>query len=288
MWSDNGGVTGNIRLKLYDSSGTHFASTNYVDASTLTTYSGSSWYPISGAGVGGYVTFTFIVPVQVSNYIFYVTVDASGVDYPSQVYYATGYGTGWDPSHNVVCYQGTPGGCVSSQESADIQISFATLELACPLGEARTVSGYEFGDNWAYGECPSSTLKRHVGIDYNATYGDDVFAVEDGEVKIVIWGGSTWASAVVIEHTHSEGWKYTTVYWHVNSFVSATDQVDKGDHIADVADIAYDHLHFGLRIGEYLATVSGLGALPTTNCDNDPAFPNTFVNSANPIYAVFD
>jgi murein DD-endopeptidase MepM/ murein hydrolase activator NlpD len=288
MWSDNGGVTGNVRLKLYDSSGTHFASTGYIDSSTITSYSGSSWYPISGTGVGGLVTFTFSTPVQLPSYIFYVTVDASGVNYPWQLYYGTGYGTGWDPSHNVVCYQGTPGGCVASQESADIQISFMTLELAYPLGEVRTSSGYEFGDNWAYGECPSSVLKVHTGIDYTATNGDDVFAAEDGIVKIIISGGSTWANAIVIEHTHSEGWKYTTVYWHVNSLVAENDSVDKGEHIADVADIAFDHLHFGLRIADYVSVVSGVGALPTSNCSIWPAFPDRFVNTANPLYVIFE
>lgn len=170
------------------------------------------------------------------------------------------------------------------------------LTLGSPLSGTLTVSGYEFGNNWQVTDTkcpadPSGVWKLHTGTDYTASENDSVYAAEAGVVKHKESHGD-WASHIVIEHTHPDGWKYTTVYWHVNpvSGLNVNDTVTKGQEIATIAYLTTgSHLHFGVRIGDYVAetsghpTVSGVGALPVNDCTNGgnsyPAFPNGFVDT---------
>ena len=104
-----------------------------------------------------------------------------------------------------------------------------------------------------------------------------------------------WASNIVIQHTSPTGGKFTTVSWHVNpaTGISRGTFVPKGMQIGTVADLTPyghgTHFHFGIRIGAYVARVSGLGALPyaTHPCDGYPVFPAGFVDPEDPNYVLF-
>jgi len=167
------------------------------------------------------------------------------------------------------------------------------LVLGSPLDGTLTISGgYHFGQNWevAGTKCPADpggVWKLHTGSDFVAAVNDDIFSAESGTVKHVGYQEG-WAHYIVIEHTHADGWKYTTVYWHVDSLVAENDTVTKGQHIADVADISGAHLHFGVRIGGYNADVSGLGSLPVENCGSWPSFPNGFISPEDSNYIQFE
>lgn len=158
-----------------------------------------------------------------------------------------------------------------------INQSLATIPpLHWPLpGEIgnRTIS-LPFGSNWPWGECPPGIDKRHVGIDLSAVVGESVFAAEDGVVQAIIYD-PPWEYGVTIEHSG-----FTTVCWHVNPVVSLGQAVSEGQLIATIANLGSNtHFHFGVRDASY-SNISNRGALPTTDCDGDPAFPEFFVNAA--------
>ena len=163
----------------------------------------------------------------------------------------------------------------------------SVIKLKWPLGTAYAgrVVTQAFGVNWAGGGVCSTTgvIKKHNGTDFRAVAGTAIYAAEDGIVKHKE-AHSPWAYHIVIEHNHPTGGKYTTVYWHVNPSVSVGDFVPKAMQIATVADLGTNtHFHFGVRIGSCNDNVSGTGALPQTNCDGYPAFPEYFIdpNSTN-------
>ncbi|MBI2120529.1 MAG: M23 family metallopeptidase, partial [Parcubacteria group bacterium] len=153
-----------------------------------------------------------------------------------------------------------------------------------------------FGDDWNNTYC-GGLIKKHNGADFSATAGTAVFAAESGYVKQVLLASQTdgWAQNIVMEHTTPNGQKYTTVSWHVNSWVSVVPGlITKGTQIGTVANLTpyghATHFHFGVRIGAYSTAVfngtnyAGTGGLPQTDCQKDassswyPAFPAGFVD----------
>jgi len=136
-----------------------------------------------------------------------------------------------------------------------------------------------FGGTWTHGECPSSTYKKHAGIDVNATAGEEVYAAHAGVVKEIFAGNhAQWADAIVVESDDS---RFTTVYWHVTKYgsLSKNDQVTKGQQIATVADLGSNtHFHFGIRFLPYSEPESYAGALPVAGCDGYLAHPEKFLN----------
>lgn len=169
------------------------------------------------------------------------------------------------------------------------------LQLKWPLSTpyASRHVNQAFGADWFAGGsyCPANVIKTHAGTDYTATAGDPIYAAEAGVVKLIINGGS-WAYAMVLEHTKSDGSKYTTVYWHNNPLLSEGVSVSKGVQIATVANLGSNtHFHFGIRNGAYYvngtnAAISGVGALPKQNCTDPngkfyPGFSELFLDPEN-------
>jgi murein DD-endopeptidase MepM/ murein hydrolase activator NlpD len=165
------------------------------------------------------------------------------------------------------------------------------IKLKWPLGTAKPASpsvGGAFGDPWGSGVTKCVGLPMtHAGVDIPNAIGNPVYAAEDGVVREVFNSGSVWASAIVLEHNHPTGGKYTTVYWHVNPVGVAQPVsgqplvfIPKGMQIATIANITGggSHLHIGVRIGVYNSTISNKGALPTGSCIELPTFRESFIN----------
>ncbi|MEP7162813.1 MAG: M23 family metallopeptidase [Candidatus Moraniibacteriota bacterium] len=152
----------------------------------------------------------------------------------------------------------------------------------------RGTPALQFGDDWSFGECPTSTVKKHAGLDVDADAEEPVYAAHDGVVKAIFTGEhSTWGDAIVVEDASGS---FTTVYWHVIKYstLAVNDTVTKGQHIAVIADLGgATHFHFGIRRAAYNAHFSLAGALPTTACGSPvlfPAHPEYFVDPETVIY----
>ena len=138
-----------------------------------------------------------------------------------------------------------------------------------------------FGVVWTYGQCPPGTYKLHTGLDVQANSGDEVRAADDGIVKAVVLDGG-WAQCVTIEHSG-----FTTVCWHLDALVGVGDPVVRGQLIGTIANLGGGtHFHFGVRDALYSDNedTANRGALPTTDCGGDPAFPENFLNPALLVY----
>lgn len=144
-----------------------------------------------------------------------------------------------------------------------------------------------FGADWSGGNPCGGKAKKHTGADYRAAKDTVVSAAQAGVIKTMffVYG---WANVMTLEHAKLDGTKYTTTYWHVspNSDMYVGKTVAKGDPIAKVANLApygnATHFHFGLHNGAYALSngkdVPTVGALPQTDCDGWPAFPEKFLN----------
>ena len=162
------------------------------------------------------------------------------------------------------------------------------LLLGWPLSTSYStrVITQAFGVDWAGGSVCSldQKIKKHSGTDYRAAAHTKVYSTYAGTVKSIVDGGSQWAKAIVIEHTKPDNTRFTSAYWHVNPYVAVGVWINKGDLIADTADLGNNsHFHFGLGSGSFYVNangknVSGVGALPQSDCDSWPAFPSVFVD----------
>ena len=115
-----------------------------------------------------------------------------------------------------------------------------------------------------YGFFYNQTLNayyEHVGVDFAAAAGTQVFAAQDGRVESVYTGDALTGTEIVIDH--GNGLK--TVYHFVEAVdgLSAVDKVERGEVIATVADAngaEYKdgaHLHFEiLQNGEHVDPAS--------------------------------
>lgn len=166
------------------------------------------------------------------------------------------------------------------------------LQLKWPISTAYSsrVVTQSFGSDWAGGTTcsPTGVIKKHNGTDYSAIAGGPVYAAEAGIIK-ARFSSPPWESVVTIEHTRADGTKFTTSYWHVTPYVNVGSQVNKGDQIATIANLGPNtHFHFGIRNGPHFINSSGkdvssAGALPQTNCDGWPAFPENFIDPESSI-----
>ncbi|MBE9569715.1 MAG: DUF1566 domain-containing protein, partial [Proteobacteria bacterium] len=149
----------------------------------------------------------------------------------------------------------------------------------------RTVN-LSFGADWLFGEC-DGLVKKHAGVDISAVKGESVYAAKSGIVRAIVDGGTQWKKAVTIEHTSSNP-VFTTVYWHIDPVVEVDQEVTSGQIIGNIADLGDNtHFHFGVRMSAYSNT-SNRGALPQTDCDGDPAFPEHFVDPLGLYYNYCD
>lgn len=140
--------------------------------------------------------------------------------------------------------------------------------------KTRTVN-LVFGGNWIT-SC-GGYIKKHTGVDVQATKGEKIYAVFDGYVQVAQLD-ATWGGWVTVDHGPAHTFNLTSVYWHVIPSVSPNTWVLKGQQIGTVADLGIStHFHLGLREA-YYSNVSNAGALPQTNCDGYPAFQEYFIN----------
>jgi hypothetical protein len=275
--------TGDFTISAVDAIVWYHASAGNV-VLTLQEFNGSTWTDITTSDPT-YVDSIYLTPVQ-----YHWTFSP-----PVSIVYDSGkqYRLNIDPTNSVTYYGGVNTSTPYQYPAVMRVYSPYPLTLGWPLpgNPPGTVSGYNFGDTWVEGECPTGVDKVHTGADYAASVNDNVYAAEAGVVKHIGFA-SGWGNSIVIEHTHPDGWKYTTVYWHVDPLVSVNDTPEKGEQIADVADISSDHLHFGVRMGGYTEingkSISGVGALPQSNCDDYPAFPGGFIDADDALYVEFD
>jgi len=163
---------------------------------------------------------------------------------------------------------------ISSSEIHQLYLNSWLWPLSGPLQDRAIALG--FGDNWPWGYCDGQ-VKKHAGTDVSAAKGESVRASRAGTVRAVVDGGAQWRYGVTIEHPLSIQ-TYTTVYWHIEPVVVVGQNVERGQRIGKIADLgANTHFHFGLRKGAY-SNISNRGALPQTDCEGDPAFPEFFID----------
>ena len=116
-----------------------------------------------------------------------------------------------------------------------------------PLDNVSSTCGYEFTFD--------KTLTRfavHQGMDFEATAGDNVYAVMDGTVKKVVTNDFLNENYVTIAHTGG----VTSTYRYVNATegLKAGDTVKRGDVIGTVAAVGGmemnegEHLHFEMSV----------------------------------------
>lgn len=202
----------------------------------------------------------------------YWTLSSTAPDYGYAQYYFYSASGNWASPD----YVGGNGQSYFLIADAGFNRKTAPTSLKWPLTgtfASRTVN-LAFGATWTYGECPSSTYKKHGGTDVNATSGEDVYAAHDGIVKAIYDATADgWAYAIVVQDTSNF---FTTVYWHVNAYggLAINDTVTKGQKIATVANLGSNtHFHFGIRIGAYHVNFSLVGALPVSACGTSPTYP---------------
>lgn len=188
----------------------------------------------------------------------------------------------WNNWSSIASSRDTLGHRPQFQITYTPQANDNVIKLKWPLATsyASRVVTQSFGVDWAGGVYCNGLIEKHNGVDYRATAGTAVYAPEDGWVKHVE-PHTGWGSHIVIEHNHPVSGKFTTVLWHVTplSGISSGVFVPKGMQIATVADLGgATHFHFGIRSGAYTETIAGTGALPQTNCNSLPAFPENFMN----------
>jgi hypothetical protein len=152
------------------------------------------------------------------------------------------------------------------------------------LGNRTIISG--FSADWL--ESCGGEVKKHTGIDIEATVNESVYAAEAGEIKFIFEDTSEyhWGWCIVIEHYNS----YTTTYWHLNDprnaqiYTGAT--VTKGQGIGTIKSMSNTHLHLGVRIHAYTSdNIPNAGALPQTpNCGGYPGYPEYFIDPEDLTY----
>jgi hypothetical protein len=141
---------------------------------------------------------------------------------------------------------------------------FLTLPLKL---NAKVVNG------WYYSHPPNPVDKIHRGIDYEATYDQEIVAAADGVAMTSSQyaNGEGYGKFVLIKHeeTNDNGEHYFTLYAHINRAVDKiktypetqkdnTDYTDwtfveRGEVIAYVGkeDAEWTHLHFEVNVGGY-------------------------------------
>lgn len=295
MWR-NASSSSDLEVKVYKTgTDTPLATSATVAGSTAVL--NEDYDPLTGTE-GGWVKFTFATPVVLKGGDDYAVVvhNTSGEDYHL---IGTSTGSGYSSGNQCQYISDvsplTLVNCASN-ESVNVRLEFTPVVLGWPLDDAPTISGgYHFGDDWEYGECPTGVSKIHTGSDFTTggESGATVYATETGDVVGVINPNNGWGKAVVIQHTHPNGWHYTTVTWHISTSLTVTDPlttVEKGDPIGNVANINVSpyyytpHLHFGVQIG---TDTSGYGALPVNDCSTWSAFPNGFIDTNDSNYVQY-
>jgi murein DD-endopeptidase MepM/ murein hydrolase activator NlpD len=104
-------------------------------------------------------------------------------------------------------------------------------------------------DNYGYSRLTGAYTITHKGTDFRAPLGTEVFAVNDGVVKIAR-SGRNYGNTIVIDH----GQGIMSFYMHLSKMnVRVGDTITRGDTIGLSGQTGYAeaaHLHFTLRIND--------------------------------------
>lgn len=149
-----------------------------------------------------------------------------------------------------------------------------------PTGAGST--GYNFGDQWAWGECPTGTKKLHTAIDKFSPANTAVYAVATGSYYGTITDQSNpqWGWAALITHNVPGEGFVLSQYWHIKRPTISPGAINKGASLSSLYDMgSSSHIHFGIQQGGSVDTTnSWAGALPTTNCGGYAKFPWLFTD----------
>lgn len=120
----------------------------------------------------------------------------------------------------------------------------------------------------------------HIGNDYGASVGSPVYAIGQGTVIYIGSFGEEWANAIFVQHQAADGSNFIALYGHINVGISTGAAVTAGQQIGTIADIEFDHLHFGIRPGTtYPSNNWGKMACPTTNGTNGFVDPMPYLTA---------
>ena len=129
-------------------------------------------------------------------------------------------------------------------------------------------------NGWYYSHPPNSIGIRHSGIDYEASYDEEIIAAADGVAmsSSQYAGGTGYGKFVLIKHEEKDenGNNFFTLYAHINrpadnikiypqdqrsntNYADWTPEIKRGDVIGYVGheDTSWDHLHFEVLRGGY-------------------------------------
>jgi hypothetical protein len=143
-----------------------------------------------------------------------------------------------------------------------------------PLGSAISPSAGFLERNYVV---INGASRYHLGIDYPAARGADVFAVADGQVVKKAYLDATWGYVYFIQHQDAAGTKFIVVYMHLDDSLAQGATVTAGQRIGGVFR---DHLHLGLLPGTSWP-LNGWGMLPEPYTGNTNGFvdPQTWFDS---------
>lgn len=119
-------------------------------------------------------------------------------------------------------------------------------------------------DKGAPRNCLNNTFNKHLGTDYAAPAGTNVYAIADGTIKRMNGFTGVGDYYVVVESGVNEKW--TTLYGHLNKPLAwplfgignldMNKPIKKGELIGTIFDFRtggdIPHLHLGIRLSEYV------------------------------------
>lgn len=107
--------------------------------------------------------------------------------------------------------------------------------------------------------------KIHLGVDFRAKHGSDVFAIGDGEVTHI--NGKEPNRVMFVRHESKDG-TFIAVYGHIKEKVVLGSKVEPDAKIAVIANSSQPHLHFGIASGETRPS-GGWGRMDESSPDPD-------------------
>jgi murein DD-endopeptidase MepM/ murein hydrolase activator NlpD len=102
---------------------------------------------------------------------------------------------------------------------------------------------------------PYTANARHRGTDYSYSPDHSVYAVDDGEVQVVKWNGSTTEGNMIIQTSGNRRWAYC----HLASFAVVNGHVQKGQKLGTMGatgQVKGAHLHLAMRIDGVLVDMT--------------------------------
>ena len=153
------------------------------------------------------------------------------------------------------------------------------------------LASYVIADGYRFGNVVGSVY--HSGEDLRATHLTLVYPIAKGIVKQSQTGSSTYGSVIVMEHTLPDGSKIISIYGHLNktSVIPLLIGTEITDITKPIAKIGYqyengapkypEHLHFGIKKGEYKGLYEGNVPLSGLSNFNKPSDYLNLIRAVN-------